>query len=113
MTTTIRGARALVTGAGRGLGKVFSETLIARGAATVYGAARDPSRVTAPGVTPVRLDITNPVQVAAAVWSITANTFNPFAPSRSVSRKTVSATDRGLTLVTTPGSLWALSPVIA
>jgi len=66
MTTTIRGTRALVTGAGRGLGQVFSETLIARGAGTVYGAARDPSRVTIPGVTPVRLDITNPAQVAAA-----------------------------------------------
>jgi NAD(P)-dependent dehydrogenase (short-subunit alcohol dehydrogenase family) len=66
MTTTIRGAKALVTGAGRGLGQVFSETLIARGAATVYGAARDPGQITTSAVTPVRLDITSPAQVAAA-----------------------------------------------
>jgi NAD(P)-dependent dehydrogenase (short-subunit alcohol dehydrogenase family) len=56
---------ALVTGASRGLGRAFVEELAGRGAATIYAGARDPSRVTGPGV-PVALDITDPEQVAAA-----------------------------------------------
>lgn len=56
---------ALVTGANRGLGRAFVRELVARGA-RVYAGARDPGSVTEPGVTPVRLDITDPVQVAAA-----------------------------------------------
>ena len=66
MPIQIEGARALVTGANRGLGRVFSEILVDRGAATVYGGARDPSQVTAPGVTPIHLDITDRQQVALA-----------------------------------------------
>jgi NAD(P)-dependent dehydrogenase (short-subunit alcohol dehydrogenase family) len=62
----ISGSRALVTGAGRGLGRVLTEALLERGAATVYGGARDPGAITVPGVVPVRLDITDHVQVAAA-----------------------------------------------
>ena len=62
----ISGSRALVTGAGRGLGRVLTEALLERGAATVYGGARDPGAITVPGVVPVRLDITDPGQVAAA-----------------------------------------------
>ncbi|MGY1808262.1 SDR family NAD(P)-dependent oxidoreductase [Blastococcus sp. SYSU D00669] len=57
----IRGATALVTGANRGLGRVFVEALLARGAATVYAGARDPRSVDAPDgrVVPVRLDVTD------------------------------------------------------
>src|SRR5216683_246931 len=55
----IEGSVALVTGAGRGLGRVFARALVERGAKTVYGAARDPARVTEPGVSPVALDITD------------------------------------------------------
>jgi NAD(P)-dependent dehydrogenase (short-subunit alcohol dehydrogenase family) len=66
MAVRIQGSRVLVTGAGRGLGRVLAETLVARGAGVVYGGARDPSAVTWPGVTPVRLDITDAEQVAAA-----------------------------------------------
>ncbi len=66
MAVRIDGARVLVTEAGRGLGAEFSRELLARGAATVYGGARDPASVTTPGVTPVQLDITSPDQVAAA-----------------------------------------------
>jgi NAD(P)-dependent dehydrogenase (short-subunit alcohol dehydrogenase family) len=62
----IEGSVALVTGAGRGLGRVFARDLVSRGAATVYGAARDAAAVTQPGVTPVMLDITDPDQVAQA-----------------------------------------------
>jgi NAD(P)-dependent dehydrogenase (short-subunit alcohol dehydrogenase family) len=62
----IDGSVALVTGANRGLGRVYARELIRRGAAKVYGAARDPRAVTEPGVTPVGLDITNPELVAEA-----------------------------------------------
>jgi NAD(P)-dependent dehydrogenase (short-subunit alcohol dehydrogenase family) len=65
MTVRIEGSTALVTGAGRGLGRVFAETLVDRGAAVVYGTARDPGQITAPGVIPLRLDITNRDQVTA------------------------------------------------
>jgi NAD(P)-dependent dehydrogenase (short-subunit alcohol dehydrogenase family) len=61
-----RGAVALVTGANRGIGKVFARELIDRGAATVYGGARNPDWIDVPGVVPVPLDITDPAQVAAA-----------------------------------------------
>jgi NAD(P)-dependent dehydrogenase (short-subunit alcohol dehydrogenase family) len=60
----IDGAVALVTGANRGLGQVYARELVARGAAKVYGAARNPAAVTEPGVTPVALDITDPDRVA-------------------------------------------------
>ena len=59
----ISGSVALVTGANRGLGLAFSRELVRRGAAKVYGAARDPAAVTEPGVLPVGLDITVSEQV--------------------------------------------------
>ena len=62
----IDGSVALVTGAGRGLGRVYARELVSRGAAKVYGAARHPGAVTEPGVTPVALDITDPELVARA-----------------------------------------------
>jgi len=57
---------AFVTGANRGLGREFTRALLERGAAKVYGAARDPYTITEPGVVPVALDITDPGAVAAA-----------------------------------------------
>jgi NAD(P)-dependent dehydrogenase (short-subunit alcohol dehydrogenase family) len=57
----------LVTGAGRGLGRVFAESLHARGARVVYAGAREPAQVTTPGVVPVKLDITSPADVARVV----------------------------------------------
>jgi NAD(P)-dependent dehydrogenase (short-subunit alcohol dehydrogenase family) len=62
----IGGSVALVTGANRGLGRVYARELVRRGAAEVYGAARDPAAITDPGVTPVALDITDSEQVAEA-----------------------------------------------
>jgi NAD(P)-dependent dehydrogenase (short-subunit alcohol dehydrogenase family) len=64
----IDGITALVTGANRGLGKAFAQSLLDRGAATVYAGARDPGaiEVTDARIVPVRLDITNPGDVAAA-----------------------------------------------
>jgi NAD(P)-dependent dehydrogenase (short-subunit alcohol dehydrogenase family) len=60
----IDGSVALVTGANRGLGRVYARELVSRGAAKIYGAARDPAAVTDPHVTPIALDITDPARVA-------------------------------------------------
>jgi NAD(P)-dependent dehydrogenase (short-subunit alcohol dehydrogenase family) len=59
---------ALVTGANRGLGSAFVDALLARGARKVYAAARRPEEVVVadPRVVPIRLDVTDPEQVAAA-----------------------------------------------
>jgi NAD(P)-dependent dehydrogenase (short-subunit alcohol dehydrogenase family) len=60
-------ATVLITGANRGLGLAFARAALARGAHKVYAAARDPSSVTLPGVVPIRLDVTKPEDIAAAV----------------------------------------------
>lgn len=58
---------AIVTGANRGIGLAFTRALLARGARKVYAGARDPSTVTLPGAEAIRLDVTRPEDVAAAV----------------------------------------------
>jgi NAD(P)-dependent dehydrogenase (short-subunit alcohol dehydrogenase family) len=62
----IKDAVVFVTGANRGIGLAFVREAIARGAKKVYAGARDPSTITLPGVVPVRLDVTNEAEVAAA-----------------------------------------------
>jgi len=62
----IENSVALVTGANRGIGRAFAIELIARGAGKVYAAARDPSALDVPGVEKIRLDVTDPRDVAAA-----------------------------------------------
>jgi NAD(P)-dependent dehydrogenase (short-subunit alcohol dehydrogenase family) len=71
----LAGRRALVTGANRGLGEQFVEALLARGVDRVYAGARQ-TETLAPlmerhgdRVVPVRLDVTDPAQVRAAVES--------------------------------------------
>ncbi len=59
-------ATVLITGANRGLGLAFARTALARGARKVYAGARDPSSVTLAGVVPIKLDVTNPDDIAAA-----------------------------------------------
>ena len=63
------GSIALVTGANRGLGKALVWALLEAGAAKVYAAARDVSKLSPDGarVVPLALDTTNPEQIAAAV----------------------------------------------
>jgi len=61
----IEGQSALVTGAGRGLGRHLAEQLRDRGA-RVYAAARNPANVDIAGVTPIRLDLTDPASIKAA-----------------------------------------------
>ena len=60
----IEGSIGLVTGADRGLGRAFARELVTRGAAKVYGAARDATAVSETGIQPVSLDITDPERVA-------------------------------------------------
>lgn len=61
----IEGAVAFVTGANRGLGRAFARILVERGAARVYGAARDPGTLDEAGVVPVALDVTDSARVEA------------------------------------------------
>jgi len=59
-------ATVLISGANRGLGLAFAREALARGARKVYAAARDPASVTLAGVVPIKLDVTNPDDIAAA-----------------------------------------------
>lgn len=67
----IKGKTALVTGANRGLGRVFAAAFLEAGASKVYAAARDMSSIGDDRFVPVELDVTSPVQVAAAASTCT------------------------------------------
>jgi NAD(P)-dependent dehydrogenase (short-subunit alcohol dehydrogenase family) len=72
MSFITKGSIAFVTGANRGIGRALVEALLARGAATVYAAARQPEALAALAaasggrVVPVRLDVTRPDHIKAA-----------------------------------------------
>jgi len=70
-TMKINGCTALVTGANRGLGLSFVEALLAAGAAKIYAGARDPSAISNSHVVPIKLDITDSAQIAAAAANCT------------------------------------------
>jgi len=61
----IRGKIALVTGGNRGLGLAYAKALLAAGAAKVYVTARHPEQVKLAGVTPIKLDVTDPTEAKA------------------------------------------------
>jgi len=60
----------LVTGANRGLGKALAQAAVKAGARKVYAAARNPDAIDIAGVTPIKLDVTNAADIAAAVQAI-------------------------------------------
>ena len=64
----IENSIALVTGANRGLGKAYTDALLAAGVAKVYTGARDPASVaiTDSRLVPVKLDVTQDTDVHAA-----------------------------------------------
>jgi NAD(P)-dependent dehydrogenase (short-subunit alcohol dehydrogenase family) len=62
----IQNSVALVTGANRGLGKALVNELLHQGAKKVYAAARHPTPNLDPRIVPLRLDVTDPDQVAQA-----------------------------------------------
>jgi NAD(P)-dependent dehydrogenase (short-subunit alcohol dehydrogenase family) len=66
--TTLTDQTILVTGANRGLGREFVDQFLARGAAKIYAAARDPRSIGRHDsrVVPVALDVTDPSAVARA-----------------------------------------------
>jgi NAD(P)-dependent dehydrogenase (short-subunit alcohol dehydrogenase family) len=62
----IQNSVALVTGANRGLGKALVDELLRQGAQKVYAAARQPTSSSDGRIVPLRLDVTDPDQVAQA-----------------------------------------------
>ncbi|MGA0569148.1 SDR family oxidoreductase [Variovorax sp. VNK109] len=71
----IKDSVVFITGANRGLGLAFAKEALARGAKRVYAAARDPSTIKLEGVVPVKLDVTDAAQVAAAAQACGDVTF--------------------------------------
>ena len=62
----INGSIALVTGANRGMGRLFVQQLLERGAAKVYATSRRPAADDIPRAHALTLDVTDPGSVAAA-----------------------------------------------
>src|SRR5271170_5161477 len=62
---------AVVTGANRGLGKAYTDALLAAGAAKVYAGARDPASIAIADarLVPLKLDVTQDEDVRAAAES--------------------------------------------
>jgi NAD(P)-dependent dehydrogenase (short-subunit alcohol dehydrogenase family) len=61
----LKDATVLITGANRGIGLAFAKEALARGAKKVYAGARNPASVTLAGVEAIKLDVTNPNDIAA------------------------------------------------
>jgi NAD(P)-dependent dehydrogenase (short-subunit alcohol dehydrogenase family) len=67
---TIADSAVLVTGANRGIGQALVEEALSRGAKRVDAAARQPLTHPDGRVTPLRLDVTDPAQIQAAVEGV-------------------------------------------
>ncbi|MFI9467051.1 SDR family oxidoreductase [Streptomyces sp. NPDC052492] len=68
--TEIKGARVLVTGGQRGLGKAFAAALLEAGAATAYVTARRPVPEADPRLVPLALEVTDEASVARLVEQV-------------------------------------------
>lgn len=64
---SLNGAVVLVTGANGGIGTQFVYDALARGASKVYATARSPREWDDDRIVPLRLDVTDPASIAAAV----------------------------------------------
>src|SRR5882672_7814814 len=67
---TIADKAVLVTGANRGIGQALVEEALRRGARRVYAGARQPMSHLDERVTPVILDVTDAMQIQAAVEAV-------------------------------------------
>ncbi|MBG1265622.1 SDR family oxidoreductase [Nostoc sp. WHI] len=56
-----------ISGASRGLGLAFAHEALDRGAKKVYAGVRSPTEAKTPGIIQVKLDVTDPTSIAAAV----------------------------------------------
>lgn len=56
-----------ISGASRGLGLAFAHEALERGAKKVYAGVRSPTEAKTPGIVQVKLDVTDPASIAAAV----------------------------------------------
>lgn len=65
--TEINGARVLVTGGNRGLGRAIVDELLAKGAAKVYSASRTLQTNDDPRIVPIALDVTDLESIRQAV----------------------------------------------
>ncbi|MFV0306748.1 MAG: SDR family oxidoreductase [Desertimonas sp.] len=115
----IETATALVTGANRGLGAAFCRALIERGA-TVHAGARDPTSVATDGVHPLRLDITDPGDVAHAAAacadvSLLINNAGTLTPGSLITDGTIDAGRRDIetNVFGTAAMSHAFAPVLA
>lgn len=76
MNIELRGKSVLVTGANRGIGKAFVQSLARRGVSRIYAAARqlqDAQALVAIApelIVPIQLDVTNAVDIAAVARSL-------------------------------------------
>jgi len=64
---SLNGTVVLVTGANGGIGTQFVYDALARGASKVYATARSPREWDDDRIVPLRLDVTDPASIAAAV----------------------------------------------
>ena len=84
--TTVKNAVVLVTGGQRGLGKAFTEALLAEGAAKVYVTARTPKPTEDPRIVPLPLEVNDEqsiLRLAEAAPDVTIVINNAGATVRS------------------------------
>jgi NAD(P)-dependent dehydrogenase (short-subunit alcohol dehydrogenase family) len=104
MTETIKGSVVLITGATGAIAQALIAALVARGAAKIYAAARDPSALAAsPDLVPIRMDVTSDEDVAKAAAiatdvtllinnaGVNHNTAFTVAPDLAIAREEIEA----------------------